>query len=140
MTLQEICDRIENELTEAMGPLALVVLKEKAAEFGVNMENLSPDKVPELVEEASFEIQNQRKKVQFQRAALRILRELPQQLVLPAEAKAPEEKPEEGNRIRRKTRLRLAERPRTQGQEENVSVEKKGGLRLAHEQRREGRR
>ncbi len=131
MTMQETLDRIEDELTEVMGPLAPVILKEKAAEFGMSIETLSADKVPELVEEASFEIQSHHRKMQFQRAALKILRDLPQEPVVSARQESPREGSAENGPIRRKSRLRLADEPRPQRQEEKVSAENKGGLRLA---------
>jgi hypothetical protein len=139
MTPQEIRDRIQAELTQVMGPLAPVILDEKAGEFGMSMENLSAGKMPELVEEASFEIQNHRKKVQFQRAALKILRELPRQPVVPEKVKTPEPPRDGPNPVRRKPRLRLAEDPRTRRQKDSVGRERKQGPRLAQEQQREGK-
>jgi len=126
MTLKEVCDRIQVELTQVMGPLAPLILKEKAAEFGMSMDNLSAEKMPELVEEASFEIQSHRKKVQFQRAALKILRELPQQPVVAPEPEATESEPDETKPVRRKSHLRLAEDPLSRKQQDKVSAEKEG--------------
>ncbi len=74
---QEILGRIQRELTVAMGPLAPVVLKDKAAEFNEDIDDFPGEKIAELVEEVSFEIQNHRRKLQFQRAALKVLREVP---------------------------------------------------------------
>lgn len=70
--------RIQNELTMVIGPLGPVVMRDKAAQFGESMESFPEDKMAELVEEVSFEIQNNRRKVEFQRAALKILGEASQ--------------------------------------------------------------
>lgn len=115
MTVQEVLERIQSELTEAMGPLASAVIEEKAAEFGMTPDCLPSEKVPVLVEEASFEIQNQRRKVEFQRAALEILKELPVEVVAAsAEPAARETQGEAGSPVvvRRKSHLRLADDPR----------------------------
>jgi hypothetical protein len=119
MTLHEVLQRIQSELTRAMGPLSSAVIEEKVAEFGMTRESLSPQKLPGLVEEASFEIQNHRRKVEFQRAALRILRELPVEAMAAPVAPAPQDAPEEAMAtgiVRRKSRLRLAEDPRARNQ------------------------
>ncbi len=86
MTPQEVLDQIQAELTTVMGPLAPLIVRDKAAEFDVSVGDFPPERMPELVEEVSFEIQNCRKKVQFQRAALRVLRELPPQPVADRES------------------------------------------------------
>jgi uncharacterized glyoxalase superfamily metalloenzyme YdcJ len=114
MTLQEVLQRIHSELTQAMGPLASALLEEKAAEFGMNLDTLPAEKVPVLVEEASFEIQNHRRKVQFQRAALEILRQLPPGGPATAGVASRETLEEllSASTVRRKPRLRLAEDPR----------------------------
>jgi hypothetical protein len=78
MTGEEIIGRIEEELTMVIGPLGRVVMMDKAAQFGESVESFPADKMAELVEEVSFEIQNSRRKVEFQRAALKILREASQ--------------------------------------------------------------
>lgn len=123
MTPHGILERIQRELTLFMGPLAPVILSDKAAEFEMNMSDFPSDRIAELVEEVSFEIQNHRRKVEFQRAALRILREAAQEVgsacksvgsaqnstASPGE-RAPAEtssKPDAGGSVRR--RLRLAE-------------------------------
>lgn len=114
MTLQEVLERIQSEFTQAMGPLASAVIEEKATEFGMNLDSLPAEKVPVLVEEASFEIQNHRRKVQFQQAALEILKQLPPEgpaAVAVATRETPEELPATST-VRRKSRLRLAEDPK----------------------------
>lgn len=83
MTQEEIVVQIERQLAEYMGPLASVVIKDKAAEFGKNLDEFPEHKLAELVEEVSFEIQNNRRKIEFQRAALEILREAPSPPVAP---------------------------------------------------------
>lgn len=115
MTVQKVLERIQSELTQAMGPLAPAVIEEKAAEFGMTPESVPSEKVPVLVEEASFEIQNHRRKVEFQRVALEILKELPMEVVAsPAEAATRDMEGDAGSPVvvRRKSRLRLAEDPR----------------------------
>ena len=115
MTVQEVLERIQSELMDAMGPLASAVIEEKAAELGMTPDSVPSGKVPVLVEEASFEIQNQRRKLGFQRAALEILKELPVEVaVSPAEAETPDipEGPGSPAVVRRRSRLRLAEDPR----------------------------
>jgi len=76
MKREEVIGRIERELVVFMGPLARVVMKDKAAELGKTIEDFPEEKLAELVEEASFEIKNNRRKVEFQRAALEILRQV----------------------------------------------------------------
>ena len=83
MTREEVIQNIARELTEYMGPLASVILKDKANEFGRGLDDFPQEKLAELVEEVSFEIQNDRRKVEFQRTALEILREVPFQAVTP---------------------------------------------------------
>jgi predicted ATP-dependent protease len=78
MTGQEIIGQIERELITVMGPLASVIMKEKASQFGTTITDFPENKVAELVEEVSFEIHDYRRKVEFQRAALKILREASQ--------------------------------------------------------------
>jgi len=82
MVREEIMGRIERELTLVMGPLAPVIIRNKAAEFGKTMEDFPESKIAELVEEISFEIHNHLKKIEFQRAALKILREDSQRLIV----------------------------------------------------------
>ena len=116
MTRREIYERIEEELTLVMGPLAPVIMTEKAAEFGLKKEEFPEGRLAELVEEASFEIQNNRRKVQFQRAALAILREVPQQPPVPEKkAVAKEERTGEGRRTKR-LKLRLADDGASKGE------------------------
>jgi hypothetical protein len=79
MTCEEIIAQIERELTLFMGPLAPVIMRDKAVEFGKKIDDFPKEKIAELVEEISFEIQNNLKKIEFQRAALRILREASQE-------------------------------------------------------------
>jgi hypothetical protein len=116
MTHREIYERIEEELRLVMGPLASVIMKEKTAEFGLEKEDFPEGRLAELVEEASFEIQNNRRKVQFQRAALAILREVPQQPAVP-EKKAVVKEDRMGEvRPTRRLKLRLADDGATKGE------------------------
>lgn len=75
MTREETIGLIERELTLVMGPLGPMIMKEKAAQFAESLSEFPEDRMAELVEEVSFEIQNRRRKVEFQRAALKILQE-----------------------------------------------------------------
>lgn len=80
---EEIIGQLERELTTVMGPLGPMIMKEKAAQFGKSLSDFPEDRMAELVEEISFEIQNRRRKVEFQRAALKILQEAPQRRAAP---------------------------------------------------------
>jgi hypothetical protein len=113
MTRQEALQRIQWELTLVMGPLAPVIVRNKATEFGNSTEDFPQDRLAELVEEVSFEVQNPRRKVEFQRAALKILKETP----IAGDAQRPlasfqdhvlRLKPEEEAKPVRKSTLRLA--------------------------------
>ncbi len=108
MSPQDILNRIQRELSLVMGPLAPVIMKHKAAEFGTSLAEFPLDRMPELVEEVSFEIQNHRRKVQFQREALKILRDAPVLPVVPKEEESPEPEQKQEGLPRRKVRLRLA--------------------------------
>ncbi len=79
-------ERIQRELTMIIGPLAPVVMRDKAAQFGESVESFPEERMAELVEEVSFEIQNNRRKVEFQRAALKILGKTSQWPVAPAKS------------------------------------------------------
>ena len=118
---QEILGRIEREFTTVMGPLACVALRDKAAEFNESLDNFPSEKIAELVEEVSFEIQDPRRKVQFQRAALKVLREMPPPAPGAVQARAASDrspaehydKPAEGRGSRPRLRLAEDKRPGT---------------------------
>lgn len=69
-----------------MGPLAPAIMRHKAAEFGKSIDDFPHDRIAELVEEISFEIQNPVKKVEFQRAALKLLGDASGQSAVPGES------------------------------------------------------
>ncbi|NQT84052.1 hypothetical protein HQ563_13585 [bacterium] len=110
MTREDIIGRIEQELTLFIGPLAPVVMRDKAAEFGKSIDDFPEDKLAELVEEVSFEIQNNQSKVEFQRAGLEILQETSHQPLALEESGAGVTSGLPGGGARRTGRLKKVER------------------------------
>jgi len=67
---------VRTEFTRAIGPMAHVVLDELLASFGPASGALPAEKLPELIEKLGWEIHSDRRRVAFQKQALRRLQEL----------------------------------------------------------------
>ena len=65
-----IIELIAADLAIVMGPIAGYILTEKIRDFGRSHNNFPVERIPELIEETSFEISDDNKRVDFQRAAL----------------------------------------------------------------------
>ena len=64
--MADIC----SELVRAMGPVAPIVLAEKMKSLGISGDILQMDKIGQLVETLSYEIQDEMSRVEFQKGAL----------------------------------------------------------------------
>lgn len=76
MSVSRAIETIRAEYTRAIGPVADPVLDETLAEFGVPIEEFPLDKLPQLIEKLSWEIQSERRRAAFQQEALRHLEDL----------------------------------------------------------------
>jgi DNA-binding Lrp family transcriptional regulator len=68
--------RMLDELTKIIGPVAPFVLEEALWEINAAKESFRTERVPELVEILSDEITDSQKKVRFQQVMLELIREL----------------------------------------------------------------
>jgi chromosome segregation ATPase len=66
---QEFFDDITRELTEALGPIASMVICDHIASFGESMEKFPKARVPELLQVISQEIMDEDRKVRFRERA-----------------------------------------------------------------------
>ncbi len=69
-------DRVQQELTRIMGPMAPVIIEDHVAEMDEKMSAFPRDRAAELVEGVSMEISDEGKRVDFQRTMLEILRRI----------------------------------------------------------------
>lgn len=69
-------ERLSEEFTDLMGPIGPVIIDEEIREIGKSREAFPRDRVAELVERISAAIEDESKKLGFQRIMLDILREL----------------------------------------------------------------
>jgi hypothetical protein len=63
-------EMIRAEFTRAIGPMAHLVLDQMLESLAMTPEEFPAGKLPELVEKLSWEIQSERRRVAFQKAAL----------------------------------------------------------------------
>jgi len=68
--------RMQDELTKIIGPVAPFVLEEALWDVNAVKENFRTDRVPELVEILSDEISDNQKKIRFQQVMLELIKEL----------------------------------------------------------------
>lgn len=68
--LESIC----SELVRVMGPIAPVVMNDKIHDLGMKAENFPLDRIAQLVEVLSYEIQDDEGRAQFQKGALNELK------------------------------------------------------------------
>jgi len=76
MSSARAIEMIRAEYTRAMGPMAHALLDEMLESLAMTPEEFPPSKLPELIEKLSWEIQNERRRVAFQKEALRQLQHL----------------------------------------------------------------
>jgi hypothetical protein len=67
---------VRAEFTRAIGPMAHVVLDEVLTSLGPEGQRVPAEKWPELIEKLGWEIHSERRRIAFQRQALRRLQEL----------------------------------------------------------------
>lgn len=67
---------IRAEFTRAIGPMAHVLLDQMLKSVAMTPEEFPAGKLPELVEKLSWEIQSERRRIAFQKTALKQLQAL----------------------------------------------------------------
>ncbi len=72
----DILNNICSELVRVMGPVAPVVMADKIKSLGATNEDFPTEKIAELVEIISYEIQDERSRIEFQKGALDQLQHL----------------------------------------------------------------
>ena len=70
MSVQHALDMVRAEYTRAIGPMAHVLLNELLAAIETPPEELRLEKLVELIERLSWEIQSEQRRVQFQKDVL----------------------------------------------------------------------
>ena len=76
MSVQHALDMVRVEYTRAIGPMAHVLLNELLATIETPPEELQLEKLVELIERLSWEIQSEQRRVQFQKDVLEQLEAL----------------------------------------------------------------
>ncbi len=79
MSISRAIESIRAEYARAIGPVADPALDETLAQFGVPADAADEfplDKLPQLIEKLSWEIQSERRRAAFQQEALRQLQDL----------------------------------------------------------------
>ena len=66
----DILDNICSELVRVMGPVAPIVMADKIKSLGAPTEDFPMEKIAELVEMISYEIQDEESRAEFQKGAL----------------------------------------------------------------------
>ena len=66
----DILNNICSELVRVMGPVAPVVMADKIKSLGAATEDFPMEKIAELVEIISYEIQDEESRAEFQKGAL----------------------------------------------------------------------
>jgi len=74
----EFFDFLTIQLSLAMGPIAGYIIEEEIQEFGCSMAEVPRQRAAELVDRLSRQIQRQEKKIAFQQALLKKIKELAQ--------------------------------------------------------------
>ncbi len=69
-----ILDVICAELVRTMGPVAPVIIRDKLESIGTDTKNMPLEKIVELVEKISYEINDEKSRAEFQRKALEELK------------------------------------------------------------------
>ena len=70
----KILDKVCFELVKVMGPVAPVVMAEKIKNIGISHADFPKDKMAQLIEIISYEIQDDESRAQFQKGALEQLK------------------------------------------------------------------
>ena len=76
MSVQQALEMVRVEYTRAIGPMAHVLLNELLAALEMPVEELRLEKLVELIERLSWEIQSERRRVRFQKEVLEQLEAL----------------------------------------------------------------
>ena len=79
MSADRVLEKIRAAYARAIGPMAHVLVDEMLAADGAPPEAFPPNKLPELVEKLSWKIHSERRRVEFQAAALQVLQPLQEQ-------------------------------------------------------------
>ncbi|MGD9730969.1 MAG: hypothetical protein AB7U45_02210 [Desulfamplus sp.] len=69
-------ERLENELSKAIGPIASIVIDDSVAEFNTPRETFPPKFLYSLVEKVAAEIHSNAEKTQFQKAMLDVIKKI----------------------------------------------------------------
>lgn len=73
---EAIFDKIENELTKAIGPMAEIIIDEAIEDLAETRNSFSNEKVAALVEKVSSEISDENKRLQFSQVMIELLKKL----------------------------------------------------------------
>ncbi|MBF0303234.1 MAG: hypothetical protein HQK73_09350, partial [Desulfamplus sp.] len=69
-------ERLENELSKAIGPIASIVIDDAVTEFNIQRENFPAKFLYSLVEKVAAEIHSHAEKTQFQKAMLEVIKQI----------------------------------------------------------------
>ena len=72
----EFFDFLQIQLSLALGPIAAYIIEEEIQEFGGDLSKVPRHRAAELVDRLSRQIQRQDKKIAFQQAMIKIIKEL----------------------------------------------------------------
>lgn len=70
MSANEILDEICSQLAYVMGPIAPVVMREKIKSYTSDAKEFPMDKIAQLVESLSYEINDEKGRAEFQKRAI----------------------------------------------------------------------
>lgn len=76
MVPEDFFEKLYDELTRIIGPVAPFVVEDALWEINVTRENFRHERIPDLVEVISDEISDEQKKVKFQQTMLELIRSL----------------------------------------------------------------
>ncbi len=68
-------ERLENELSKAIGPIASIVIDDAVSEFNTSQEKFPAKFLYSLVEKVAAEIHSHAEKIQFQKAMLEVIKQ-----------------------------------------------------------------
>lgn len=72
----EFFDKLNAELIELIGPIGPIIIEDELQSMGLSMDNFPRSRVAELVERASESIEDETKRIHFQRIMLALLKEV----------------------------------------------------------------
>ena len=75
MSVSDIITAICSELVKVMGPIAPIVISEKVKSLNADSDDLPMDKIAQLVESLSYEIHDEKNRAEFQKGALKQIKQ-----------------------------------------------------------------